>query len=110
MSWSQQIHVLPEHVERRVTVGDFMVPRLSVREIEATGQWNVIYDGRFCALAEDLEELNRWLPLLANVQAVANGYSCHGENSVYRPNPHKVRVFCIDSIGTQGSAPEGPQG
>jgi hypothetical protein len=74
-----------------------------VQEIAATGQWNVIYDGRFCVLAEDLEEVTRWLPLIANVQAVADGYSCHGENSVYRPNPHKVQVMCIESAtrGTQ---------
>lgn len=26
------------------------------------------------------------IPLIANVQAVSEGYSCHGENSTYRPN------------------------
>jgi hypothetical protein len=91
------IRILPEHAVRRVTLDGYAVPRVTVQEITASGQWNVIYDGRFCALAEDLEELNRWLPLIANVQAVAQGYSCHGENSVYRPNPHRVKIMFIDS-------------
>jgi hypothetical protein len=94
------IRILPEHAVRMVTLDGYAVPRVAVQEIAATGQWNVIYDGRFCALAEDLEELNRWLPLIANIQAVAEGYSCHGDNSVYRPNPHQVRVMCIDSTAT----------
>ena len=88
----------PRQPGQQVTIDGFAVPRVEVREITATGQWNVIYDGRFCVLAEDLEEVNRWLPLIANVQAVAEGYSCHGENSVYRPNPHKLRVMEIGSI------------
>ena len=97
------IQILPEHSTRYVTLDGDAVPRVAVQEIAATGQWNVIYDGRFCVLAEDLEEVNRWLPLIANVQAVAEGYSCHGETSFYRPNPHSVKVMCIDaaSTGTQ---------
>jgi hypothetical protein len=92
------IQVLPEEAIRRVTVDGYLVPRLSMKEIAATGQWNVIYDGRFCVLAEDLEELTRWLPFIANVQAVADGYSCHGENSIYNPNPHRVKVSCIGFV------------
>jgi hypothetical protein len=97
------IQILPPQSLRYVALDGYMVPRVTVQEIAATGQWNVIYDGRFCVLAEDLEEVTRWLPLIANVQAVADGYSCHGENSVYRPNPHKVQVMCIESAtrGTQ---------
>lgn len=97
MAEAQTIQVLPERTVREMTLGGYLVPRVTVQEIAATGQWNVIYDGRFCVLAEDLDEVNRWLPLIANVQAVAGGYSCHGENSVYRPNPHKVRVMEIGS-------------
>lgn len=92
------IQILPEQSVRVVTMDGYAVPRVTVQEIAATGQWNVIYDGRFCALAEDLEEVGRWLPLIANVQAVAAGYSCHGEHSVYQPNPHKVKVMCIDLV------------
>jgi len=91
------IQILPEQSVRHVALYGYMVPRLTVHEIPGTGQWNVIYDGRFCTMAEDIEEMNRWLPFIANVQAVADGYSCHGENSVWRPNPHKVKVMCIEA-------------
>ncbi|MDB5975122.1 MAG: hypothetical protein JWR07_1882 [Nevskia sp.] len=90
------IQILPEQTVRPVTIDGYLVPRVTVHEIAATGQWNVIYDNRFCALAEGIDELNRWLPLIANAQAVAEGYSCHGENSV-RMNPHSVQVMCIES-------------
>jgi hypothetical protein len=93
------IQILPDHSRREITLDGFAVPRVSVQEISATGQWNVIFDGRFCVLADDLEEVNRWIPMIANVQAVAEGYSCHGDNSVYRPNPHQVRVMCIEAAG-----------
>ncbi len=92
------VQVLPAQTIRRVTVDGFAVPRVTVHEIAATGQWNVIYDERFCVLVEDLDELSRWLPFIANVQAVADGYSCHGENSVHNPNLHKVKVMCIGSV------------
>lgn len=101
------IQVLPPQSIRRVTVDGFAVPRVSVHEIAETGQWNVIYDERFCVLAEDLEEVSRWLPFIANVQAVADGYSCHGENSVHTPNPHKVQVMCIGSV--ESTSTRGPE-
>jgi hypothetical protein len=81
-----------------VTLDGYMVPRVEVSEDAATGQWRVTYDGRFGVVAGSIEELQRWLWLLANVQAVGAGYSCHGENSVYRPNPHQVRVMEITGI------------
>ena len=92
------VHVLPEQRTRCVTVGGYSVPSITVHEIEATGQWNVMCGGRVCVLAEDMEEVVRWLPFIANMQAVAAGYSCHGENSIHRPNPHKVQVMCIGSV------------
>ncbi|WP_416406494.1 hypothetical protein RCH27_08395 [Paracidovorax citrulli] len=85
---------------QQVTIDGFLVPRLTVSENAATGQWNVCYDGRF-SITASLEELQRWIWLVAQAQAVGGGYSCHGENSVYQPNPHKVRVMCIGSIQTE---------
>lgn len=84
----------------QVTIDGFAVPRLEVSEDHATGKWHVTYDGRFGAVADSLEELQRWAWIVANAQAVGEGYSCHGEHSVWRPNPHKVRVMCIGSIET----------
>jgi hypothetical protein len=88
--------ILPPHTPgQQVTIDGFVIPRVEVREIVATGHWQVIYDRRFAVEAESLEELQRWLWIVANAQAVGESYSCHGENSIYRPNPHKVRVMEI---------------
>lgn len=84
----------------QVAVDGFAVPRIEVAEDAATGQWRVIYDGRFGIVAASLEELQRWLWLVANAQAVGEGYSCHGAGSVWRPNPHKVQVMCVGSVET----------
>jgi hypothetical protein len=88
----------PRSPGRQITIDGYAVPRLEVAEDAATGQWRVTYDGRFGVVAESLEELQRWLWIVAQAQAVGEGYSCHGENSVYRPNPHKVRVMEIGSV------------
>lgn len=87
----------------QVTIDGYAVPRVEVAEDPATGNWQVTYDDRFGVTAENLEELQRLLWLVANAQAVGAGYSCHGEHSVYRPNPHKVRVMCIGSVDTAPS-------
>jgi len=92
------LEILPvQTTGQAVTIDGYLVPRVEVKEDGATGQWNVVYDGRFSIMAS-LEELQRWLWLLAQAQAVGEGYSCHGKNSVYRPNPHGVRVMCIGSV------------
>lgn len=80
-----------------VSIDGYLVPRLEVHEDAASGQWNVIYDGRF-AVTASIEELNRWIWLIAQAQAVGCGYSCHGGNSVYRPNPHKKQLLCMGSV------------
>ena len=83
---------------QRVSIDGFEVPRVEVREDQATGRWNVTYDRKFGIVAENIEELQRWLWIVANAHAVGEGYSCHGQNSVWRPNPHKVQVMCIGSV------------
>jgi len=82
---------------REVLIDGYRVPRLTTEEDAATGMWRVCYDNRFSIMAT-LEEMQRWVWLLAQVQAVGEGYSCHGENSVYRPNPHQVKVMQIGSV------------
>lgn len=88
-------------------IDGYAVPRLEVSEDQATGNWHVIYDGRFGIVAENLEELRRWVWIVANAQAVGEGYSCHGENSVYRPNPHRRQIMQISSVT---AAPTGTRG
>lgn len=95
------IEILPKFSHgHRVTIDGFAVPRVEVEEDAATGKWRLTYDTRFGVVADSLEELNRWLWIVATDQAVGEGYSCYGENSVWRPNPHKVKVMCIGSIET----------
>lgn len=95
------LEILPKRSPgHQVTIDGYDVPRLEVAEDAETGTWHVVYDGRFGIVAENIEELQRWLWIVANAQAVGAGYSCHGENSIYRPNPHKVKVMCIGSIAT----------
>jgi hypothetical protein len=89
-----------------VTLDGYLVPRVQVLEDQATGLWNVTYDNRF-GITVSLEEMQRWLWLLAQAQAVGEGYSCHGENSVYRPNPHKVQIMCIGSVETASMGTQG---
>lgn len=91
--------IAPRIPGSEVTIDGYIVPRVEVREDAATGQWHLTYDGRFGLVAESLEELNRWLWLVAQAQAVGGGYSSHGRNSVYRPNPHSVRYMCIGEAG-----------
>ena len=93
----------------QVTIDGYAVPRIEVEEDGASGQWHITYDSRFGATADSLEELQRWVWIVAQAQAVGEGYSCHGENSVYRPNPHKVRVMCIGSID-KAPEPDGGMG
>ncbi len=93
------LSILPKRTSgHQVMIDGFAVPRIEVAEDAASGRWHVTYDGRFGVMAESLDELQRWLWIVANAQAVGEGYSCHGENSVYRPNPHKVQVMCIGSV------------
>ena len=88
----------PRQCGQTVTLDGYLVPRVEVSENAATGQWHMTYDGRYSVEADSLEELQRWVWIVAQAQAVGEGYSCHGKNSVYRPNPHKVQVMCIGQV------------
>ena len=91
----------PRTVGSEVAVDGYAVPRLEVSEDPATGNWHVVYDGRFGIVAESLEELRRWIWIVANAQAIGEGYSCHGENSVYRPNPHRRQIMQIATVSAE---------
>ena len=83
---------------REVTIDGFLVPRVEVGEDPATGLWCLFLDRRYGTPPVDIDELHRWLPMIANALAIGAGYSCHGENSVWRQNPHKVRVSCVGAV------------
>lgn len=107
MGWSGRVdmlQILPARIAgQAVAVDGYAVPGIEVSEDCASGRWHVTYDGRFGIVADSLEELQRWLWIVANAQAVGAGYSCHGENSVYRPNPYRVRVLQIGSVGLEST-------
>ena len=92
------LQILPPMEEgQAVAVDGFLVPRVKVIENKMTGLWYLTLDERFGVSDVCIEELNRWLWIIANAQAIGAGYSCHGENSIAR-NPYKTRVACIASI------------
>jgi len=70
------------------------VPNLSAT-MQPDGQnaW-LILDERFM-IEGPIEEIQKWVPFIANCMAVAAGYSCHGENS-REVNPYKVKVSSLE--------------
>ena len=100
------IEILPQRAPgNEVTIDGYLVPRIEVGEDPATGKWCLWLDQRYGTEPVDIEELHRWLPMIANALAIGAGYSCHGVNSVWRPNPHKLIVSCINSA--QGDDADG---
>lgn len=88
--------ILPKRMSgHQVTVDGFLVPRVEVSENVETGLWTLFLDGIYGSEEVSLEELHRWIWLIANAMAIGGNYSCHGENSVYRPNPYKLKVMEI---------------
>lgn len=82
----------PFHEHYRVSLDGHAVPLVEL-------SWNsddtleLVLDRRF-GLTCNQEELQKWLPIVANAMAIGAGYSCHGENSVER-NPYKTKVMEI---------------
>ena len=96
------IEVLPPRAPgREVTIDGYLVPGIEVGEDPETGKWCLFLDRRYGTPPVEIEELHRWIPLIANALAIGAGYSCHGENSVWRPNPYKLR--CIGITAAQSN-------
>jgi hypothetical protein len=77
--------------EYRVVWGGYEVPHIEARPMK-DGTYYVTVDNRFgIHQSVTREELENWMPILANAMAVAAGWSCHGDNS-RRPNPYMIRV------------------
>jgi len=92
------LEILPRmDIGHDVTLDGYLVPGVRVVERDDSGQWNVTLDGRYGIVAENIEELQRWIWLVANAMAVGAGYSCHGKNSQVG-NPYKVQVMCIGTV------------
>lgn len=76
-----------------VTIDGYLLPNIEVTERE--GRYSVLLDRRFLIEGCAFDELQRWLWIVANAQAIGAGYSCHGENS-QAVNPHKVQCVRVD--------------
>jgi len=72
------------------------VPHVEVRPTP-DGKFYICVDRRFIIhKAVTQEELDNWMPIMANAMAVAAGYSCFGESSA-PINPYKVKVGKLDA-------------
>ena len=71
-----------------VEIDGYTVPHIEAHKFEGEneGLISLILDDRF-GLDTTAEEIERWLPFLANAMAVAAGRTSHGEHSNIR-NPH----------------------
>jgi hypothetical protein len=56
---------------------------------------NVCIHGH-CVYAS-LDEIERWMPFVANAMAIASGFTCHGENS-QPSNPFKTQLLEITVV------------
>lgn len=80
----------------------FRVPNLHVSEQE-DGTWLVTFDGRWGFGPFSRHELNTWLPLVADAQAVGAGYACHGAETKH--NPFRVAMIGIGAVNVEEPKP-----
>ncbi len=88
---------LPAKSVREVTIDGYAVPLIEAREVNHGTQTNIFLDSRF-GITIPAEYAQSVIWLLANAMAIGAGYSCHGENSVYKPNPFKLKVNEINNM------------
>jgi len=90
------LEFLPPRIAREVTLDGYAVPFIEAKEVDDGRNINIFLDNRWgITIPAEAGEQVIWL--LANALAVGAGYSCHGENSVWRPNPFRVKVAEIES-------------
>jgi len=103
------LQILPKMQEGyQVAIDGYLVPRVRVSktaDTDTTGLWDVSLDERYCVL-ESKEEMNKWVWLLANAQAISEDWSCHGKNSTPLGNPHQVNVAALAAFSTVFPNPE----
>lgn len=76
-----------------VVIDGYLVPNIEVHDNPAGVE--IVLDGRFGITITDRGVFADVMFLIANAQAVAAGYSCHGENCELS-NPHKVKCTRLD--------------
>jgi hypothetical protein len=85
---------LPEY---RVTLDGYRVPFLTVHPV-GNDEFSLTIDRRFgIHKPVTKDELDNWMPILANAMAVAAGYPCFGADTK-KMNPFNVRMSSLGSI------------
>lgn len=92
----------------RVAYRGCMVPRVTVNE-RADG-WEILLDGRMAHEGFTRAEVERIIPMLADMQAIGAGYGCHGLTE--RHSEYAVRAYTITppppELTLLGSSSDGP--
>lgn len=85
----------------------YMVPYLQAVKHAGKddGLIDILLDERFAITIHNDEELQYWIPFLANAMAIAGGFSCHGENCVPM-NRFKTKCMQIGSVETDADKEE----
>lgn len=87
----------------KIVTDGYMLPYVTVvkhTKPESDGLIDLLLDDRFAITIHDQEELQYWIPFLANAMAICAGFSCHGENS--KPlNRHNRKCMRINSVEEQ---------
>ena len=85
---------LPEY---RVTLSGYHVPYITVQPVEGD-KFFVTVDGRMgIHMPVTKDELDNWMPILANAMAVAAGYPCHGRD-LPKMNPFNLRMSSLGVV------------
>lgn len=82
------------------TVDGYRVPYITGNVANGSETtWNILLDGRWM-MEVNQDELQHWIPFLANAMAVSAGYCCFGKLASPR-NIFQVRMVGIESAETE---------
>jgi len=97
------VQILPKmETGYSVAVDGYLVPGIRVSKTDSAnedGLWNVMLENSSLCILADSGEMNKWIWLLANAQAIRDGYTCHGAHAKLRPGPHQVNVSALAAFG-----------
>lgn len=96
------VEILWNGTRGKIVSHGYMVPYLEAVKHTAAkddGLIDVVLDDRYAITIENEDDLQMWIPFLANAMAVAAGFSSHGENSVPR-NRFNTKCMVITNSET----------
>lgn len=97
------VEIVGPFEDYRVTLNGYHVPNIQARPM-SDGTFLVSIDNRFIIhKSVSKDELENWMPILANAMAVAAGYTSHGEHS-QRVNEYNVGMNRLYGSPSQWSS------